>query len=115
MINLTQQEKQVILFMASVFLLGTGINYASKKNPVIKTLACFNQNIGKININTADKDALMSVSGIGDKLARRIIEYRRQNKKFSSLEELKSIKGFNSYRFDKVKDSVYVDKNLELP
>jgi competence ComEA-like helix-hairpin-helix protein len=115
MSNLTKQEKQVILFIAAVFLIGTGINYASKKNSQIKTLVCFNSNIGKININKADKEALMSVSGIGDKLAQRIIEYRQQNKKFVSIDELKNIKGLNKYRFDKIIGSVYVDNNLKLP
>jgi competence ComEA-like helix-hairpin-helix protein len=115
MFNLTQQEKQVLLFMAGVFLLGAGIDYASKKNSRINTLVCFNQNIGKININKADKDTLMSVSGIGDKLAQRILEYRDLNEKFGSIEELKKIKGLNPYRFDKVKDSLYVDKDLKRP
>ncbi|WP_054658740.1 helix-hairpin-helix domain-containing protein [Apilactobacillus ozensis] len=43
----------------------------------------------KININTADANQLTSISGIGDKKANKIIDYRNQNGLFSSLDDLK--------------------------
>ena len=46
-----------------------------------------------ININTADKAALMTLSGIGEKKALSIIEYRTQNGPFSDISELSLVSG----------------------
>ena len=113
MIDLTRQERQVILFITAVFLIGTGIDYASKKYSRVRSMVSFDRNIGKVDINKADIETLMSVSGIGEKLAQRIIEYRSLNERFICLDELKRIKGLNSYRFDKIKDSVYAGEDAK--
>ncbi len=46
-----------------------------------------------ININTADKAVLMTLSGIGEKKAVSIIEYRTQNGPFSDISELTLVSG----------------------
>ncbi len=47
-----------------------------------------------VNINTADKDALMStIKGVGEKRAEAIIAYREQNGSFKSIEELAEVSG----------------------
>jgi len=46
-----------------------------------------------ININTADKAELMTLSGIGEKKALSIIEYRTQNGPFSDITELTLVSG----------------------
>jgi len=53
-----------------------------------------------ININTADKDSLMSIKGIGDKRAQTIITYRKENGPFKSIKELTEIKGIGQYFVD---------------
>lgn len=63
----------------------------------------------KININTASKDLLMSLTGIGEVYAERIIEYRNA-KIFSSIEELKNIEGIGDKTFEKFKDNITVGK-----
>lgn len=108
MFNLTEDERKIILFLLSVALVGIGINFFLKKHSPDKTFACFSQDIGKVNLNTADKDLLMSVPGIGQNLAQRIIDYRRENSGFSSPEELKNIKGITAYRYEKIKSSLCV-------
>jgi competence ComEA-like helix-hairpin-helix protein len=105
----TQEERRVILFLASLALIGLGISFFAKRFAIIKTTVCLNENLGKVNINKADQDTLMIIPGIGKKLAGRIIEYRRENSSFSSVEELKNIKGFKGYRFEKVKNMLYVE------
>jgi competence ComEA-like helix-hairpin-helix protein len=51
----------------------------------------------------------MSISGIGEKLALRIIEYRDRNGGFDSLEELKEVKGITGLRFSKISGCLSVE------
>lgn len=108
MFNLTQQEQQTILFLTIVALVGMGTNILIKKGLPIKTSFCLVQEIGKVNLNTADKDLLMSIPGIGEKIAKRIIDYRKQKGNFNNIEELRNIKGVNNYRYEKLKTSFVV-------
>lgn len=62
---------------------------------------------GKINLNIASKDELKSLSGIGDVIADRIIEYRNTNR-FKSIEEIKNVKGIGNSIFEKIKENIKV-------
>ena len=54
-----------------------------------------------ININTADKETLMSViKGVGEKKADAIITYRKENGPFKSVDELANIKGIGQSMID---------------
>ena len=53
----------------------------------------------KIPLNSATKEQLMSVSGIGEKFAQLIINYREENGKFTDLSQLKQIKGIGESRY----------------
>jgi competence ComEA-like helix-hairpin-helix protein len=109
MLNLTQEERRVILFLICVFLFGIGARFFLKTEQNVKIFACLYQDIGKVDINTADKESLMSAPGIGEKLAYRIIEYRREHFAFKDLEELKNVKGMAGFRYEKVKDFLIVN------
>lgn len=63
---------------------------------------------GKINLNTASKEELLTLTGIGEKKAEEIIEYRNQNK-FESIDDLKNISGIGDKTFEKLKDNISVD------
>ncbi|QKF72271.1 competence protein, ComEA family [Aliarcobacter faecis] len=63
---------------------------------------------GAINLQTASKEELMSIKGIGEKKADQIIEYRKTNK-ISKPEDLKNIKGFG----DNVVGNVQNDVNVK--
>ena len=55
-----------------------------------------------ININTANKEALMSViKGVGEKKAEAIIAYREENGSFKSIDELANVKGIGQAMIDK--------------
>jgi len=105
MFGLAREERKVILFFITIALVGIGLNSLLKKYSPAKTISCFSQDIGKIDLNKADKDLLMSVPGIGEKLAQRIIEYREKQIVFSGIEELKNIRGITDYKYEKIKDS----------
>ncbi len=53
-----------------------------------------------LNINTATKEELMRVPGIGEVYASRILAYREQNGGFATLEELTEIKGIGEKRLE---------------
>ena len=108
MLNLTQQERQVILFLVSVALVGMGISFLAKRYSPIKTFICFKENIGKVDLNKANKETLVSLPGIAEKLAERIIEYRSEQAGFKDIEELKNIKGISDYKYEKLKESLFV-------
>jgi len=49
-----------------------------------------------IDINTATKEDLIKIKGIGEKKAERIIQYRKEHGKFNSIDELKNVKGIGN-------------------
>ena len=61
-----------------------------------------------ININTASKEELESLSGIGDAYAERIIEYREQMGGFDSIEEIMEISGIGESKFEAIKDLITI-------
>lgn len=64
-----------------------------------------NSNVGKININTATKDELMTIPKIGESKADAIIEYRN-NKKFENIDEIKNISGIGDKVFESIKEYI---------
>jgi len=64
---------------------------------------------GKININTASKEELITLPGIGETLAGRIIDYRNTYGPFKSIEEVIKIKGIGKGTLNKIKDKVVVE------
>lgn len=63
---------------------------------------------GRVNLNTADMEKLMSLPGIGESKAKQIIEYRDTKGSFSSIEEIMEIQGIKEGVFNKIKDSIKV-------
>ena len=63
---------------------------------------------GKVNINTADAEQLMTLPGIGQAKAKAILEYREQNGGFRSIEEIMNIAGIKDAVFSKIKDQITV-------
>ena len=61
-----------------------------------------------INLNTATKDELVALPGIGPAKAQAIIDYRSKNGAFKSIEELKDVKGIGAKRYEKIKGELTV-------
>lgn len=59
----------------------------------------------KVSINTATKEELMTLTGIGESKALAIIEYRNK-KKFETIEEIKEVSGIGDSLFEKIKDYI---------
>lgn len=61
-----------------------------------------------LDLNTADLYALASLPGIGETLARRIVDYRERNGSFSKPEELLNVDGIGSGKLEDILDYVIV-------
>jgi competence protein ComEA len=61
-----------------------------------------------LNLNTATKDELIALSGIGPAKAQAILDYRTQHGGFKSVDELKDVKGIGARRFEKLKAELTV-------
>lgn len=62
----------------------------------------------KVNINTANLDKLQTLPGIGEAMAKRIIEYREENGKFQSIEDIKNVSGIGDSKFEKIKEYIVI-------
>ena len=110
---------------ASAFISETTVPIGSSRNPVSatthsmdittvsttgspRTTVSSNVPTGPVNINTASREELMRLNGIGETLASRIIEYREQHGGFDSVEELMEVKGIGEKRFEKIRDDITV-------
>ena len=61
-----------------------------------------NQN-SLININTASKDLLLTIPGIGEAKAKAIINYRETHGKFQNIEEIQNVDGIGSKLYEEIK------------
>ena len=59
-----------------------------------------------VNINTATQTELETLPGIGPSIALKIINYRKENGKFSNVEELKNVNGIGDNKFEAMKKYV---------
>src|SRR5262245_29000318 len=64
--------------------------------------------LGTININTATKDELVALPGIGPAKAQAILDYRKAHGPFKTVDELKDVKGIGAKRFEKLKPDLAV-------
>jgi len=63
---------------------------------------------GRVNLNTATKEELQTLPGIGPKIAERIIKYRRAHGPFKSVKELMNIEGLGEGKIAKIRPLVTV-------
>lgn len=63
---------------------------------------------GPININRATSSQLDSLDGIGPVIARRIIEYRKSNGPFATIEDLQKVSGIGVAKFATIKSKIRV-------
>ena len=97
----------------------TTIKYIDKECicPVIENKSCISDIVtnfevieevnGKVSLNKATKEELMTLKGIGESKAKLIIEYREKTP-FKSIEELLNVKGIGKTMFEKIKDNISI-------
>ena len=78
-----------------------GSSETSKKTTTSKTS-------GKVNLNTASKEELETLNGIGSSKAESIIQYRSTCGAFRTIEDIKNISGIGDAVYAKIKDYITV-------
>lgn len=129
----TKNEQKVFLFLSFIFLSGVAItvyktyvvpsavrqfDYAvldsifQERSRLLAgdTLSSSTSGgvIQKININSATKSELMSLPGIGEAMAERIILYREEHGVFKKITDMKNVKGIGEKKFDNLKPYIEV-------
>lgn len=93
------------------------ISNCNKENNNIVNDSCISDNLTSedssksnnnslVSINTASKEELMTISGIGESKAIAIIEYRDQNGLFSDISDIKNVSGIGDSLYEKIKDYI---------
>jgi competence protein ComEA len=122
---LTVTEQRVILFLVATFLIGAGIRLYRETFPSSQpfdyrstdsTFAALSESIvadttvaededsrGLVNVNTATKNQLMNVPGIGEVTAARILTYRKDVGAFKKLDDLVNVRGISQKKLKKLK------------
>ena len=128
---LTGTERKVAIFLVGAFIIGTGIrlfretfpheeqfDYRSSDSTFAALSAApereepgdsvSEQTKSPVDINTATKEQLMALPGIGEVTAERIILRREDVGPFSSIEELRTVKGISKRKFEKLRPLIAV-------
>ncbi len=98
--------KMVSVLMAVLFVCVTGLSGAyaksdSKEMTAQKTVE--KVIVENLDINSADKDLLVQLPGIGPKTADAILKYRKANGEFKSVDDLTNVRGIGAKKLLKLK------------
>jgi competence protein ComEA len=117
---LNEKEKRVLIFLTIAFLFGSVLlifkNQKKKENPkfseevFLKTSAVLKktEKEKKIDINNASYQELLSLPGIGESIAHRIIRYREKYGSFKDKQELLKIKGIGKKRLSQIESLIEI-------
>lgn len=90
---------------------GEKIYIPHKGEEVLDTSTSYTTNnsaSNKININRASQTELETIPGIGPSTALKIINYRNENGKFNSIEDIKNVSGIGDSKFNNIKEYITV-------
>ena len=97
-LNLSQKVKdQMVIYV---------LKHGEKPKQISDSSSSSNTDV--ININTANKEQLMKISGVGKTKAEAIIAYREKNGDFKKKEDITKVQGIGKATFEKIKDKIEV-------
>ena len=89
----------------------TATTTITKEQTIIQTTAVSTEtqtNITSFDLNTVTKEELLTIQGIGEVIAERILTYREQNGGFDTVEELLNISGIGEKRLENWRENFYI-------
>ena len=101
----TESEIEEVLGDGEV---STAMVNITTNTPGITSTSAQGDGDGMVDINSADRDTLMTLPGIGQSKADKIIAYREANGGFSSIEDIMLVAGIKEGLYNKVKDKICV-------
>lgn len=104
----TDEAAQVSLNLAQVISDAEQIVILSQEEAEEKARLDREQAAGIVNLNTASKEQLMTLTGIGESRAEDIIRYRNESGGFQNIEEIMNVPGIKESAYLKIKDSITV-------
>lgn len=104
----TEEAAQASLNLAQVISDEEQIVILTKEEAESKARMEREQQAGIVNLNTASKEQLMTLPGIGESRAEDIIRYRKESGGFQSVEEIMNVPGIKESAYLKIKDSITV-------
>ena len=97
-LNLSQKVKdQMVIYV---------LKHGEKPKQISDSSSSSNTDV--ININTANKEQLMKISGVGKTKAEAIIAHREKNGDFKKKEDITKVQGIGKATFEKIKDKIEV-------
>ncbi|MBI2618538.1 MAG: helix-hairpin-helix domain-containing protein [Ignavibacteriales bacterium] len=127
---LTKTERNVILFVSGAFVAGLAIQFYQETFPPQpeidysqsdSTFAALSDaaageepaqsNIGaggRLDLNTATKEQLVALPGIGEVIAERILIHRQEAGPFRSVEDLRKVRGITTKKLEQLKPLVSI-------
>lgn len=121
--RIEKTERVIIIVLVSLFLVGLATSLTMKYRPVMKLemenfdIKSFKEDSlpaslpaeNKIDINTATAEDLARIDGVGKTIAGRITEYRYRHGSFTSVDDIKNVKGVGVALFEHIKDKITVE------
>ncbi len=116
---LTRGEKRALVFLSASFLCGLlllGLRSLGREKVSVslegkgEDAAVAEMGESPVNINSAGLGELITLPGIGEKYARRIIELRRRQGRFESVDELLQVEGIGPKRLEKIRPMICLGK-----
>jgi len=105
MFYLTHRERVVLLFVLSLIIFSCLINHYYRPKPLFVKSDNTVKSIS-VNLNTATKDELELLPGIGEVTASRIIEYRNLSGGFKCLEDIGKVKGIGPKKLKDLENKI---------
>ena len=119
MTKLERLERGILIFLVLMLISGIMVSALRKTRPpvgvMIEKFSAEDYkaapddeglSIRKIDINSASAEELMKIKGVGAAIAGRIVEYRLNNGTFSSVDDIKNVKGVGVALFEKIKSRI---------
>lgn len=111
-LEFSRKEMLAILFLITALLTGIGIKYTIDNHwwlPETKVVDIDPESIKlKINLNKAEWYEFIILPGIGEKKAKAIVEYRKKNGNFRTIEQLCEVDGIGMKTVRKIKECVFI-------